>query len=284
MMHAHLHARDNPYIPFDAKVIAIEELSEDSKKFKLELSKQFSYEPGQFVKITLYGVGEAAIGITDTVADEGFELAVRNTGGLVTSALHNNTKVGDIIGIRGPFGRPFPLKMFKGKNIMFVGAGIGLWPIRSCVKDILNNRSDYGQLEMLVGAREPKLLTFNEDMVAWMNREDMKVQRTVDFCCPEDNWKENVGLITKLTDEFDVGNPENWVVLMCGPPVALKFIARSLNKKGLTDDQIWVSLERRMQCGIGKCNHCLISGTVYVCTDGPVFTMAEIKSLPGALD
>jgi NAD(P)H-flavin reductase len=274
---------NNPYIPFDAVITDITELNNESKSFKLKLSQEFSYEPGQFVKVTVYGVGESAIGITNTMWDDRFELAVRNTGGLVTSALHQK-KVGDVIGIRGPFGKPFPLKSFKGKNILFIGAGIGLWPIRSCVKDIIHNRKDYGKLELLVGVKEPKLFTFNNDVKEWIDREDMTVKMTVDGCHEEDHWSGNVGLITKLTDALEIENPADWQILCCGPPVAIKFIARSLNNKGFSDHQIWLSLERRMQCGIGKCNHCLINGNVYVCRDGPVFTMAEIKNLPGALD
>jgi NAD(P)H-flavin reductase len=274
----------NPYIPFNAVITDIYDLNEESKTFKLKvMSSDFDYQPGQFVKVTVFGVGESAIGITDTIYDNGFELAVRNTGGLVTSALHNK-QVGDIIGIRGPFGKPFPLNSFKGKNILFIGAGIGLWPIRSCIKDIIHNRDNYGKLELLIGVKEPRLFTFNEDVKQWIDRDDMSVKLTVDGCCPEDKWKGNVGLITNLTDKLDIENPNDWVIMCCGPPIALKFIAQSLNKKGFSDHQIWVSLERRMQCGIGKCNHCLINGTVYVCRDGPVFTMSEIKNLPGALD
>lgn len=273
----------NPYVPFNAEILEVDNLNQESKNFKLKLRQNFSYEPGQFVKITVYGVGESAIGITNTIYDENFEIAVRNTGGLVTSALHKK-KVGDVIGIRGPFGRPFPLKSFKGKNILFIGCGIGLWPIRSCIKDIIHERNEYGKLQILIGVKEPNLFTFNDDVKKWLDRDDMTVKLTVDGCNPEDNWDGNVGLITSLTDKLDVTNPNDWEIMCCGPPVAIKFIAKSLNKKGFSDSQIWISLERRMQCGIGKCNHCLINGTVYVCRDGPVFNMTEIKNLPGALD
>ena len=274
---------DNPYLPFNAVITDISDLNPDSKNFKLKLAEEFIYEPGQFVEVTVFGVGEIAIGITNTIYDKEFEIAVRNTGGLVTSVLHKK-QVGDIIGIRGPFGRPFPMKSFKGKNILFIGAGIGLWPIRSCIKDIIHNRKDYNILELLIGVKEPKLFSFNEDIKQWIDRNDMTVKLTVDGCYPEDKWVGNVGLITNLTDKLEISNPEEWIVLCCGPPIALRFIEKSLHNKGISDHQIWVSLERRMQCGIGKCNHCLINGTVYVCHDGPVFTMAEIKDLPGALD
>jgi NAD(P)H-flavin reductase len=284
MMEQLINGSLNPYIPFDAEIIDIEDLNPDSKRFILKLSKSdFYYEPGQFVKLTLYGVGEAAIGVTDTIFDEGFEMAVRNTGGLVTSSLHK-MKTGDIVGLRGPFGRPFPLNNFIGKNILFIGAGIGLWPIRSCIKYILKHRNNYGELQVMVGVREPKLFSFSQDIQYWIDRDDMTVMRTVDGCCEVDDWEDNIGLITTLTDRFSVDNPEDWIVLMCGPPFALKHIGRSLNNNKILDSQIWVSLERRMQCGIGKCNHCLIGGATFVCVDGPVFRFSEVKALSGGLD
>ena len=274
----------NPYIPFDAEIIQIENLSIDSKRYKLKLSKSdFYYKPGQFVKLTLYGVGEVAIGITDTIYDEGFEMAVRNTGGLVTSSLHK-MKTGDIVGLRGPFGRPFPLETFIGKNILFIGAGIGLWPIRSCIKYILENRHNYGELRVMVGVREPKLFSFSQDIQYWSDRDDMTVMRTVDGCVEDDHWEDNIGLITTLIDKFSVDNPNDWIILMCGPPFALKHIGRSLNNNRILDSQIWVSLERRMQCGIGKCNHCLIGGGIFVCVEGPVFPFSEVKAMSGGLD
>lgn len=277
--------RENPMIPFDATIVGIEDLNEDSKNFRLDSPelRQLKYDAGQFILATAYGVGEVAIGITDSMDDEGFEIAIRNTGGIVTSKFHS-MKEGDIIGIRGPFGRPFPMNEFKGKNILFICAGIGFWPIRSCIKHVLHDRENYGELRAIFGVRNPKLFSYTEDIDSWMAREDMTVQRTVDGCSDEDCWDENVGLITSLTEKFHPNNPENWVILCCGPPVAFKFIGQSLNKNGFHDDQIWVSLERKMKCGIGKCNHCLIHGTRYVCLDGPVFTLGEVKSLPGGLD
>jgi len=277
--------RENPYIPFDATITKIVDLNEESKSFHLDSSelRKMIYQPGQFIQVTVYGVGEVAIGITDTIYDEGFEVAIRNTGGRVTSYLHT-MKVGDIVGIRGPLGKPFPMDDFKGKNLLFICAGIGFWPIRACIKHVINHREDYGKLLAIFGVRNPSLFTYTDEIESWMSREDMKVQRTVDSCSDEDCWDENVGLITSLTDDFKPQNPEDWIILCCGPPVAFKFIGESLNKNGFNDDQIWVSLERKMKCGIGKCNHCLIHGTRYVCMDGPVFTLGEARDMPGGLD
>lgn len=277
--------RSNPFIPFDAKIVKITRLNDEAKSYRLDCRelREMHYEPGQFIELTVYGVGEVVIGITDTIYDEGFEIAVRNTGGLVTSYL-NKMKVGDTVGIRGPFGKSFPMEDFKGKNLIFICAGIGFWPIRSTIKHVLANRDEYGKLMAIFGVRNPNLFSFEDDINKWTARDDIEVQRTVDGCCSEDNWTDNVGLITVLTDKLEVTDPENWIILCCGPPVAFKFIGQSLNSRGFTDDQIYVSLERKMKCGIGICNHCLISGNRHVCLDGPVFTLGEVKDMKGGMD
>ncbi len=277
--------RENPFIPFDAKIISFDKLSPEAKHFRLdcqELRKMY-YEPGQFMQVTVYGVGECVIGITDTIYNEGFELAIQNTGGLVTSYI-DKMKVGDTLGLRGPFGNPFPMESFKGKSMLFIGAGIGFWPIRASVKHVLAKREEYGEMLAIFGVRRPDLFTFVDDIDRWIARDDMHVQRTVDSCCADDDWTENVGLITNLTDKLEISDPENWIVLCCGPPVAFKFIGQSLNSRGFHDDQIYVSLERKMKCGIGLCNQCLIGGNKHVCMDGPIFTLGEVKNMPGGLD
>ncbi|MHA2364257.1 MAG: FAD/NAD(P)-binding protein [Candidatus Hodarchaeales archaeon] len=280
--------RKNPYIPFDATITRISKMNEESVSIQLDSRelREMYYEPGQFVEVTVYGVGECVIGVTDSMYDLGFELAVRNTGGLVTSKLVNMNQ-GDIIGIRGPFGKPFPMDDFKGKNMLFICAGIGFWPVRSTIKYVMANRADYGKLIAIFGVRKPSLFTFISDIEMWMDKEDMKIQRTVDSAeglRPEDKWDENIGLITTLTDKLEVENPDDWIVVCVGPPIAFKFIRNSLKNRGFNDDQIWVSLERKMKCGFGKCNHCLIDGTNYVCMDGPVFRLRDVKKMSGGLD
>jgi NAD(P)H-flavin reductase len=277
--------KENPYVPFDATITSIQELNRFSKNYRLDSPeiRELYYEPGQFFEITVYGVGQSVIGATDSIYDEGFELAVLNTGGLVSSKL-NQLEVGSTIGIRGPFGKPFPMDEFKGKNMLFICAGVGFWPVRSAIKHVLANRSDYGELRVIQGVREPSLFCYVEEVKGWMTRDDITVQQTVDGFSEGEQWDGEVGLITVLTDKLEVDNPEDWVVLCVGPPVAFKFIGRSLNSRGFNDDQIYVSLERKMKCGIGKCNNCLIDGSVYVCRDGAVFTLAEVKALPGGLD
>jgi NAD(P)H-flavin reductase len=277
--------KENPYIPFDATITGIQELNRFSKNYRLDSPeiRELYYEPGQFFEITVYGVGQSVIGATDSIYDEGFELAVLNTGGLVSSKLHQ-LEVGSTIGIRGPFGKPFPMDEFKGKNILFICAGVGFWPVRSAIKHVLANRSDYDKMHIILGVREPSLFCYVDEVSSWMARDDILVQKTVDGVPEDEHWDGNIGLITFLTDKIEVENPEDWVVLCVSPPVAFKFIGMSLNSRGFTDDQIYVSLERKMKCGIGKCNNCLIDGSVYVCQDGPVFTLAEVKNFHGGLD
>ncbi|MCK4848869.1 MAG: FAD/NAD(P)-binding protein [Candidatus Heimdallarchaeota archaeon] len=277
--------RENPFLPFDAKIIGIDQLNPEAKNYKLDCQdlRDMYYEPGQFMQVTVYGVGECVIGITDTIYNKGFELAIQNTGGMVTSYI-DKMEVGATLGLRGPFGNPFPMESFKGRNMLFIGAGIGFWPIRSSVKHVLANREEYGEVLAIFGVRKPDLFTFVEDIDRWISRDDMRVQRTVDSCCEDDGWTGDVGLITKLTDELEISDPENWIVLCCGPPVAFKFIGQSLNSRGFHDDQIYVSLERKMKCGIGLCNQCLIGGNKHVCIDGPIFTLGEAKNMSGGLD
>jgi len=277
--------RDNPYLPFDAKITNIEDLNEQSRSYILhpQTKQEVEYEPGQFFCLSVYGVGEAVFGVTDTKYEDGIEIAIRNTGGLVTSMIHQ-MEPGRTVGLRGPYGIGFPMNKFKGKNMLFICAGIGFWPVRSAIKHVLNHRDDYGEVKVIIGAREPCLFTYIEDIDSWKERDDVKVQMTVDEVPEGECWDEEVGLITVLTDKIQVDNPDNWAILCCGPPVAFKFIGQSLNDRGFHDDQIYVSLERRMKCGIGKCNNCLIAGTTYVCREGPVFTLGEVKNMPGGLD
>lgn len=275
----------NPYLPFDVQIKNIIELNEESRSYILDSPNinDIHYEPGQFFCLSVYGVGEAVFGVTDTIYEDGIEIAVRNTGGLVTSMIHK-VNIGSTVGLRGPYGTGFPMDDFKGKNMIFICAGIGFWPVRSAIKHVLSNRDDYGKITIITGVREPCLHSYVEDLEEWKNRDDINLLRTVDGCVDEDDWDENVGLITVLTDKLEVDNPEEWAVICCGPPVAFKFIGMSLNGRGFHDDQIFVSLERRMKCGIGKCNNCLIAGTTYVCREGPVFTLGEVKNMSGGLD
>ena len=206
------------------------------------------------------------------------QLAVRATGS-VTNKLHTLEK-GARVGIRGPFGNGFPLDTLKGKDILFVAGGIGLFPLRSLITYVLDNRKDYGEVTTLFGCRAPGERIFTYELEQWNACKDMCFLETVDRC-PDDTWKGNVGVITTLFPKVSI-NPATTYAVVVGPPIMYRFVIAECLKKGLADDHIIMSLERRMKCGVGKCGHCQING-LYCCQEGPVFTYAQVKSLKEAV-
>lgn len=271
---------ENLYIPMIALIDKIIDETPDTKTFRLrfedeQYQKSFSWEPGQFVEVTVFGAGEAPIGFASSPLEKNyFELTVVERG-KVTKAMHG-LKIGDKVGIRGPLGNCWPLDDIKGMDIIIVGGGCGLAPIRPAIFQILANRKDYGDFWMLYGARTPIDCNFKYDLQNWSSSSDMKLLETVDV--GDETWTKSVGVVTTLFGE--VGTPaDNAVALVCGPPIMIKFAVRELIKMGLPDDRIVTSLESYMKCGVGKCGHCCINHA-YVCTEGPVFTYKDIKLLP----
>jgi sulfite reductase subunit B len=247
-------------------------------EFSLRDGKELGHQPGQFVEVSIFGVGEAPISVSSSPTKRGsFELVVREVGN-VTSALHRLDR-GDVVGIRGPFGRGFPLQELMGKDILFVGGGIGLVPLRSLINYALDNRSSFNRVIIFFGAREPVERLFVDELAEWDQREDVEFLETVDR--GDEKWTGNVGVITTLFPKIEI-DPQRTVAIIVGPPIMYRFAIPEAQKKGIPDEHIIVSLERRMKCGVGKCGHCQING-VYVCQDGPVFTYAEIKNLPEAI-
>jgi NAD(P)H-flavin reductase len=278
-----LEAEDRQlYLPRAARVVEARQVSEKEKLLELELSdgEELGHKPGQFVEVSVYGIGECPISVSSSPTKRGsFDLVVRKVGN-VTAALHGLAP-GDKVGIRGPFGRGFDTELLKGKDIVFVGGGIGMVPLRSLIDFVLDNRGDYGRVTILYGCREPGELIFPEERARWNACENVDYRVTVDRCCPEDNWQGCVGVITKLIPDLDI-DPETTYAVVVGPPIMYRFVIRSLKERDLPDDHIIVSLERRMKCGVGKCGHCQI-GPLYVCRDGPVFRYSEIKDMKGAI-
>ena len=271
---------ENPFLPRVARILDIREETPDTKTFvvSVEGGEDFSYQPGQFVQLSVFGAGEAPFGFASWPGERGkFELTVRRLG-RVTTALHNLPK-GSFIGIRGPLGRPFPVEEFQGKDVLIVAGGLGLAPLRTVIHYILKNRERYGKLTVLYGARTPKDLLYKPDLFEdWERREDLRLLVTVDV--GDEEWRSKgrrEGVVTTLYEEIkgDV-DVERTVALVCGPPVMFRFAVRGLLDMGFKPSQIWTTLERQMMCGIGKCNHCCI-GEKYVCVDGPVFSYEEIQ-------
>ena len=268
------------YVPHPAELIRVTSIAEREKlfEFRLKDGKELSHRPGQFVELSIFGIGEAPISISSSPTKKGsFELAVRNVGN-VTNALHS-MDTGTTVGIRGSFGNGFPVDNLKGKDILIVAGGIGLFPLRSLINYVLDNRKEFGRLIVLSGSRTPQERMFARELGNWQKREDMELLETVDK--RDQSWMGNVGVVTTLFPKVDI-DPENTFAITVGPPVMYKFVVAACQKKGIADEQIIMSLERRMKCGVGKCGHCQING-VYVCQEGPVFTYAQIKKLEEAI-
>jgi NAD(P)H-flavin reductase len=269
------------YLPETATVVKTESMTalERFLELKLDSGSELGHMPGQFVEVSLFGIGEAPISVSSSPTQNGsFQLVVRNAGN-VTSAMHG-LKPGDKVGIRGPFGTHFPVEgEMKGKDIVFVCGGLGLVPVRSAINYVLHHRQDYGDVTILFGTKSPGERLFVDEVPRWTSRENVTYAETVDR--GDEKWTGNVGVITTLMTDMSV-DPRKTVAIICGPPVMYKFAIVSLYKMGMVDKSIFVSLERHMKCGVGKCGHCQIDG-LYVCQEGPVFKFADIAEVREAV-
>ena len=266
--------------PLVGIIKSVRQLTATEKWLKIELEggKELGHDPGQFVEVSMLGIGEAPISVSSSPTQKGyFELCVRKPG-LVTSAIHG-LKEGDKVGIRGPFGHGFPTEELKGKDLLFVAGGLGLAPLRSLINFVLYNRKDFGKISILLGCKEPAQLLYTDELEKWGKMSDIKFLCTVDKGAPD--WKGNVGLITNLIPGIDIDINQTYCVVV-GPPIMYKFVIVKLLEKKVPENQILVSLERRMKCGVGKCGHCQIQ-QYYCCQDGPVFSFDKIRNIEGAI-
>jgi sulfhydrogenase subunit gamma (sulfur reductase) len=239
---------------------------------------RLEYQSGQFVEVSVAGIGEAPISITSSPTQkDGFELVVRRVGN-VTNAIHL-LKVGDKVGIRGPFGKGYPIKKSKGRNLVFICGGIGLVPQRSFINYVLDNRSDYGKLTVLLGTKCPSQRFFHSELADWAKRDDIHFLETVDQA--EEGWQGKVGVVTTLIPQIrkDLASAD---IFICGPPVMYKFVLLALAETDVPKENIYLNLERKMKCGVGKCGHCQINNQ-YVCMDGPVFCYSDLAVVPEAI-
>ena len=275
------NSQESVYLPTMARLIKVEPMTQLEKLFTLELPNGGSLgnEPGQFVEVSLFGIGEAPISVSSSPSRSNgtFELCVRKVGDL-TDALHQ-LEPGAFLGIRGPFGQPFPIGKMKGKDILFAAGGLGLAPLRSLINEVLDQRGSFGRVIILYGTKHPSEILFKDELDEWAGRNDVEFHMTVDR--GDESWKGHVGVITTLFPRITV-NPRNTVAATCGPPIMYRFVLMELLGKGIPETQIYLSLERRMKCGVGKCGHCQIND-LYCCQDGPVFRYADIKGLEEAL-
>ncbi|MDX9892930.1 MAG: FAD/NAD(P)-binding protein [Patescibacteria group bacterium] len=270
----------NPYLPKFVKIKAIRTETSDTKLFTFEFvdakdRRNFSFEHGQFMMAGMLGEGEAAFDICSSRADlQKFDLAIRQVGRL-TAKLHQ-LKVGDQITIRGPFGNGLPLNNFKNRDLLLIGGGCGFITMRSFALDYLAGKLDIGKLNIFYGCANEERLLFKKEYKSWRK----KVGLEIALDKPSKNWQGKMGTITSLFNSSQ--DFTGAVALMVGPPAMYKFVIEELQDRGIKDEDIYLSLERRMYCGIGVCQHCAI-GPYYVCKDGPVFSWAQLRGIPNAI-
>jgi sulfhydrogenase subunit gamma (sulfur reductase) len=268
----------NTYIPKLAKIIEIKEEvggARAIKTFRTQFLEDngFSHQSGQCAMLSVLGKGESMISISSSpLVKDYLQFSILKMG-RVTSALHE-MQVGDIIGIRGPYGNSFPIEKWNGKNLIFIGGGIGLAPLWSVLNTALGKKKDYGNLTLFYGARTSKDIVFKQELEELKNQ--MMVYLSIDV--EEPDWEEYVGFVPlNILDKKP--SPKNAITITCGPPIMIKFVIQNLQALGFKDEQIFTTVENKMKCGIGKCGRCNI-GLHYVCKDGPVYSWAELKNLP----
>ena len=268
----------NIYQPQLMEIIKVIPETGDTKTFHLQFQESsqresFSFLAGQFAEYSVFGEGEATFCISSSPTRMShLEFSVKRVG-RVTHALHQLNE-GDTIGLRGPYGNHFPLKKLKEKNLLFIGGGIGLAPLRSLIHNVVDTRADYRDITILYGARSPQDLCFKYDLESWERNPSLKMVTTVDV--GDSNWKGRVGLVPMVLEEIKPSSQDS-VAITCGPPIMIRYTLKSLEKLGFAPRQVWTTLEMKMKCGLGKCGRCNI-GPLYVCKDGPVFSLEEIQN------
>jgi NAD(P)H-flavin reductase len=268
------------YLPQLATVEAVDRMNVTEKYVRLTMDDgPMDFVPGQFVEVSVAGIGEAPITISSSPTQRGgFELVVRKIGN-VTNAIHN-LQTGDKIGIRGPLGKGiYPVEEAKGRDVVFICGGIGLVPQRSFINYVLDNRSDYADVTILQGTKEFDQRLFVSEVEAWSSRSDVDVLETIDVA--DDRWSGSVGVVTKLIPQIK-SDLRSAYVLVCGPPIMYKFVLMALDEQEVPHESIFINLERKMKCGVGKCGHCQIND-VYACIEGPVFRYSDVAAVPEAI-
>jgi len=275
---------NNPYIPNLAVIrkVTTENEVNDIKTFDLvfkdpEAMKNFSYRCGQFAEISVFGAGECPIGIASSPMDEDYIQFTVKKVGVVTTALHNSEE-GTVVGVRGPYGNGFPMERMEGRNVVIVGGGFAFTTLRSLTKFILHekNRDKFKDLTLIYGARTPGELSYKYDLEDWGKRDDINLNVTIDVAVP--GWTKLVGFVPAVVKQV-APSSDNAIAIICGPPIMIKFTMPVINELGFSPEDVYLSLEMRMKCGIGKCGRCNI-GNKFVCKDGPVFSYKELQTMP----
>jgi sulfite reductase subunit B len=271
---------ENLYEPVMAEITRVKRLTPMEKFYRIELpgGRDLGHVPGQFVELSIFGVGEAPFSVSSSPTSKGgFDLGVRRAG-MLTDVL-GRMEPGQKVGIRGPFGHGIDVEKFRGRDVLIVAGGIGLVPMRSMINYVIDNRRDFGRLIICYGSKSDGDLLFTDEIARWEADPTIDLHLTVDRGSAD--WRGHTGVITTLIPGLAL-DLENTRACVCGPPVMYRFVLMALKSRGLPEENIWMSLERRMKCGVGKCGHCQINHS-YVCQDGPVYHYPDIRNLQEAL-
>jgi NAD(P)H-flavin reductase len=265
----------NPYSPIQAQIEEVIEETPTNKTFVIRPETPIGFKAGQFMQLTVPGVGEAPFTPSSSPAvAEKMGITILKTG-TVTDVLHT-MKAGDMVGLRGPFGKGYPVDKFKNKEVLLVGGGVGLAPLRSLILAMFEDMGKYKRLSIKYGAKTPEELLYSTSFDEWSKKPKTDLTVTIDV--PATGWKGKVGLVTTLLDDLDV-DKSNTFVVSCGPAIMLRFVTYKLLEIGFEPEQIYLSMNRKMSCGIGKCGRCEV-GPYYLCKDGPDMNYAKIKDVP----
>ena len=274
--------RLNPYMPIPATIEHVVDETPTIKTFGLRPERPIAFQAGQFVELMVPGLGEAPFTPSSSPAiSEEMEITIMRVG-RVTDALHEMA-VGDRLGVRGPYGRAYPIEKFHGREVLIIGGGCGVGPLRALLFALFEEIDHFPHIRVRIGARSPHDLVFRDAASnRWSKGDKVDVMVSVDHYEP--GWTGPVGVVTGILDKAHLEcDPSKGVAVMCGPPVMMKYVSQSLYDRGFAASDIYVSLERNMSCGLGKCGHCRL-GAYHVCYDGPVFTYEQLLTLPEAWD
>lgn len=272
----------NPYRPSSARIMRVSELVPDIRLYELRfddpaLAERFTFRPGQFVELSVLGVGEAPFSLPSSPTRRGtFQLGIRRAG-VLTDFLFDHVREGDSLGIRGPLGNGFPVELFEGQDVLLVAGGLGMIPIRGLLQYLIDLRHRFGRIILLYGSRSPDQVLFRDELESLARRGDAEIRLSVDATHGKP-WAGSVGVVTELLDEVEL-DVDRTQAVACGPPVFYKFMLDKLVSRQFAKDRIFLSLERRMECGIGKCGHCAV-GYTFTCLHGPVFSYWDAINLP----
>jgi len=269
----------NIYRPIEATIEDVITESSTIKTFVLKPKEPFEFRTGQFIELTLPGLGEAPFTpSSDPNVKDKIDVTIMKAG-WITSLLHNSAKKTPV-GIRGPYGKGYPLDKFKGKDILIVGGWVGLAPLRSLLFSLFSEIDKYNKIILRYGSRSPSDIIYKDAVSQWAKKDKVDMMVTVDV--GEPSWSGNVGLVTTILNDLPL-SLHNAVAIVCGPPIMMKFVTLKLMDLGFKPQDIYLSMEKNMSCGLGKCGHCRI-GRYYICKDGPVFTYEELREIPDMWD